>query len=62
MCSDPNVNRVWIEIDASSEPIAGVVHHGCEPDRPFAGWLELVAVLEAARRPRPDQSPGRERP
>jgi hypothetical protein len=25
------------------------VHHGTEPARPFAGWLELVALLEAER-------------
>ena len=54
MCSDSAPDRVWIEIDPASEPIAGVLHHSSEPDRPFAGWLELVALLEAARRPGAD--------
>jgi hypothetical protein len=49
MSSDPAPDRVWIEIDPAREPIAGVVHHGTEPARPFAGWLELVALLEAER-------------
>jgi hypothetical protein len=62
MCSNPSLDRVWIEIDPASEPIAGVVRRGSEPGRPFAGWLELVALLEATCRPDPDRSPRRERP
>jgi hypothetical protein len=55
MCRHPASDRVWIEIDPAREPIAGVVHDGSEPDRPFAGWLELVALLEATRRPGADR-------
>ena len=49
MCTNPVPDRVWIEIDPAAEPIAGVMHHGSEPARPFAGWLELVALLESER-------------
>ena len=51
MCPDPGVDRVWIEIDPSAEPISGVVHQSSEPPRRFGGWLELVALLETGRRP-----------
>ena len=49
MCSDAGPDRVWIEIDPGAEPISGVIHRGSEPARPFDGWLELVALLEAER-------------
>jgi hypothetical protein len=49
MCLDPGADRLWIEIDPAAEPISGVVHRGSEPARPFDGWLELVALLEAER-------------
>jgi hypothetical protein len=48
MCSRP-ADRVWIEIDPAAEPIAGVIHHGSAPAQPFAGWLDLVALLESER-------------
>jgi hypothetical protein len=50
MSCEPTDDRVWVEIDASSEPIAGIVRRGADPARPFAGWLELVALLESERR------------
>ena len=50
MSGNREPDRLWIELDPASEPIAGVVHDGSESGRPFAGWLELVALLEAARR------------
>jgi hypothetical protein len=50
MCADPGADRVWVEIDPTSQPISGVVHHGSEPARRFDGWLELVALLESERR------------
>lgn len=39
--------RLQLEIDARSEPIRGTLgdHHG-DP-RPFEGWMELAAVLQA---------------
>ena len=46
--------RVWIELDLRSESIAGALHGANDTVRPFHGWLELVAVLEAARRRRTD--------
>jgi hypothetical protein len=48
---DTGRRRVWIELDVDADSIAGTVHRGEEPVRPFTGWLELVAVLEAVRRP-----------
>jgi hypothetical protein len=62
MCTDAPPNRVWVEVDASAEPIAGLVHRGAAPARPFAGWLELVALLESERGPAIDQGAARERP
>jgi hypothetical protein len=43
--------RVWIEVDVESASIAGVLHRGDGPVRPFDGWLELVALLEDLRQP-----------
>ena len=55
MCEDARPERVWIEVDPASDPIAGVVHQGVEPGRPFSGWLELVALLESTRGPAPSR-------
>ena len=44
-------DRIWIEVDLGAKSIAGAVHSGDDPVRPFDGWLELVALLETARRP-----------
>jgi hypothetical protein len=49
MSTDSLPDRVWVEVDASAEPIAGLIHRGADPARPFAGWLELVALLESER-------------
>jgi hypothetical protein len=49
MSTDAPPDRVWVEVDAASEPIAGLIHRGRSPARPFAGWLELVALLESER-------------
>ena len=46
--------RVWIEVDLAADPITGLVHSGDDRARPFDGWLELVALLEAAREPTSD--------
>jgi hypothetical protein len=62
MSSPADPDRVWIEVDPASEPIAGVIHDGSGPGRPFAGWLELVALLEAARGPAPGPDSRPERP
>ena len=39
--------QLAIEID--SEPISGTVSNGVQAARPFQGWIELVAAIEAAR-------------
>ena len=49
MSCDFSDDRVWVEIDARAEPIAGTVRRGADRPRPFAGWLELVALLESER-------------
>jgi hypothetical protein len=46
-------DRIWIEIDPRSSSIAGSLHHGPDPVRPFHGWLELVSLIEAICAPEP---------
>jgi hypothetical protein len=41
--------QVWFEIEAGSDPIAGLVHVAGEPPHAFDSWLELVAMIEQAR-------------
>ena len=38
-------------IDVDSDPISGSVSNGAYGTRPFSGWIELVAAIEAARSP-----------
>lgn len=44
-------DRVWVEIQPEAKPICGVVHGRDGRDEGFTGWLELVALLEAAIEP-----------
>lgn len=46
---EPVPDHLWIEVDLGAKSIAGAIHSGRDPVRPFDGWLELVALLEAAR-------------
>ena len=62
MSTDAAADRVWVEVDAAAEPIAGLVHRGADPARPFAGWLELVALLESERGRAVDQAAAGDRP
>jgi hypothetical protein len=39
-----------LAIEVDSDPISGLVSNGSERSRPFSGWIELTAVIEAARR------------
>lgn len=39
-----------------TDPVRGFVEHGSGIDA-FAGWLELLAVLEEALAPRPEVDP-----
>ncbi len=41
--------QLWFEVDPDRDPIAGHMHAGAEPRRPFDSWLELVALIEEAR-------------
>jgi hypothetical protein len=38
-----------LAIDIDSDPITGSFSQGAENSQPFAGWIELVAAIEAAR-------------
>jgi hypothetical protein len=40
-----------LSIDVDSDPISGAVSNGAHGSRPFSGWIELVAAIEAARSP-----------
>jgi hypothetical protein len=42
-----------LAIDVDSDPISGSVCNGTGDAKPFSGWIELVSVIEAARRPDP---------
>ena len=39
--------RLQLDIDARSEPIRGTIGLGSGDRRPFEGWMELAAVLQA---------------
>ena len=41
--------RLWFEVDAERDPIAGQMHAIGEPPRSFDSWLELVALIEQTR-------------
>jgi hypothetical protein len=38
-------------IDVGSDPISGSVSNGTHTARPFSGWIDLVAAIEAVRSP-----------
>lgn len=38
-----------LSIDVDSDPISGSLSNGSYGARPFTGWIELVAAIEAAR-------------
>jgi hypothetical protein len=40
-----------LTINVDSDPITGSVSNGAHGPRPFTGWIELVAAIEAARSP-----------
>jgi hypothetical protein len=41
--------QLRLAIDVGSEPISGWVSYGTGVSKPFHGWIELTAVIEAAR-------------
>jgi hypothetical protein len=57
MHSSGDPARVWIEVDVEAASIAGALHRGDEPARQFAGWLELVSLLEGLCPPANDCDP-----
>jgi hypothetical protein len=42
---------VQLELDPSSDPISGRMHAGNGETTAFAGWMQLLAALEKARKP-----------
>ena len=40
---------IQLSIEIDSDPIRGLVSVGAGDPRSFAGWMELVAAIEAAR-------------
>jgi hypothetical protein len=43
------IRRVVVELAAGTGPIAGTLREEDGAARPFSGWLELCALLQAAR-------------
>jgi hypothetical protein len=52
--------RVYVDFDSHDDPIAGRLSSGAG-ERPFTGWLGLIAALERAIA-RADQDEAREGP
>lgn len=50
-----SIAQLRVAIDRASEPITGLVSIEGETSRRFNGWIELVAMIEAARQRRPDE-------
>jgi glutathione S-transferase len=47
--ADAPTLRLDVALELGAEPIRGTVHDGLLPARTFAGWLELMSALDAAR-------------
>ncbi len=45
---EPDQAHFTLAIAVSAEPITGTVRSAGPATRPFTGWMELFAVLEAA--------------
>jgi hypothetical protein len=41
--------HVMLAVDIDSDPISGLLSNGSGASRPFHGWIELAALIEAAR-------------
>jgi hypothetical protein len=46
-----DTEHLELSIEVDSDPISGWVSNGAYGTRPFSGWIELVAAIEAARCP-----------
>ena len=44
----PHQDSISVLLDSAQPPIAGQVRTTGQPERPFVGWLELLAALDAA--------------
>ena len=43
------MRHLELAIEIGSDPISGSVSNGAQRAQPFTGWIELAAVIEAAR-------------
>jgi hypothetical protein len=57
MRKDPEPVEVTVKIDLEREPITGRVIGADGHDHAFAGWLELMDVLDQARAPTAHRQP-----
>ena len=57
MRKDPEAVEVTVKIDLEREPITGCVIGADGHDQAFAGWLELMDVLDQHTRPAHDRQP-----
>jgi hypothetical protein len=48
LCTMTIVLQVIVELERRENPISGTVRSEAEVDRPFVGWMGLLAALEAA--------------
>jgi hypothetical protein len=47
--SDAARVQISVELDRGDGPISGIVHAGDDDSTEFAGWLELISLLERLR-------------
>ena len=57
-----NTARIDLEMGAAGGEVRGVLHQRGAQPRPFIGWLELTAAVEAARAGAPTGPAGRPEP
>jgi hypothetical protein len=49
MTTEREPRRLALEVRFDAEPIEGRVYEDGRVDRPFSGWLGLMAAIDAAR-------------
>jgi hypothetical protein len=46
--AEPERDKLTLEIDSGTSPLAGVLHDAHGVTHPFSGWVGLAAALEHA--------------
>ena len=54
-----HLHRMTVEFDPDATPITGRVEHEDRAPQEFEGLLELIALVEAARKPVDEEPPAR---